>query len=829
MIMKRLLTFLCFLFSLSLFGQNQEATQINPLQAVQASKSAGKIFENITLVKSERQDISKLKPGLEKELTDYQVLEVPAKTVKNLNPKSTPQLSLKIPLYDEQEIEIELVEVKILADDFVVRTSSSQGPQEVEIGTFYRGVIKGEKGSLASLSIQNGRLTGMFSSPVTGNWVMGEIEGNKDRYILYRDEDKINPSIFHCDTKDNGLTYSVEEVTTSAFNSGAKCTQIYFEVDNDIYRDKGGTSQTVNYITAIFNEVAILYANEDLKIEISEIFVWDSTSPYTGSSSSALLNQFQQRRTSFNGDLAQLLSYKASGGIAVLDGLCHPYTSAKMSFSSIGTSFRNVPDYSFTVMVVAHELGHLFGSHHTHACVWNGNGTAIDACAGFVEGNCGSAAIPQGGGTIMSYCHLQRTGINFTKGFGSQPGNVIRNNVANASCVQTCTGSDGNDNPDPVDNDGCDGTVLTVTITLDDYPTENSWKITGDNNVVLYSGGPYQKGAGGSKETIDVCLPDGCYFFEISDEYGDGMCCRYGQGGYKIEDADGNSIISGSEFGFSEVKEFCVDQSGAQGDNGNDCLTLNFNDYDVISYGGPQDVGTADIQNNGEVLEISLNAWKAIPFKYQVTPQTILQFDFASTREGEIHAIGMDDNTTISSSKTFKLHGFQSWGLGEYDNYPNNGRWKTYKIPVGNYFTGPYTHIFFVADHDSGSGDGNSRFRNVIVYESGECSFTPDEDGFVNTLNPNQAKTTAENYIDLSLYPNPATNDFVIEMKSINSSSTTIEIFNSIGQLINTVDWSLSKGLNQKLINTMDYPEGTYLLRLENDGEKLTKRFNVLR
>jgi hypothetical protein len=90
-------------------------------------------------------------------------------------------------------------------------------------------------------------------------------------------------------------------------------------------------------------------------------------------------------------------------------------------------------------MVVTHEFGHLFGSLHTHACVWNGNNTAIDGCFGYVEGSCPLPGYPTGGGTIMSYCQLEgRPGINFNLGFGPQPGNVIRNSVNNASCLQSC-------------------------------------------------------------------------------------------------------------------------------------------------------------------------------------------------------------------------------------------------------------------------------------------------------------------------------------------------------------------------------------------------------
>lgn len=84
-----------------------------------------------------------------------------------------------------------------------------------------------------------------------------------------------------------------------------------------------------------------------------------------------------------------------------------------------------MPVYSFSVTVVTHEEGHVMGSRHTHACVWNGNNTAIDGCGpaeGFpYEGACSGAPIPENGGTIMSYCHLSPVGIDFNLGFGHSP------------------------------------------------------------------------------------------------------------------------------------------------------------------------------------------------------------------------------------------------------------------------------------------------------------------------------------------------------------------------------------------------------------------------
>ncbi|MFZ1687818.1 MAG: fibronectin type III domain-containing protein, partial [Flavobacteriales bacterium] len=114
-----------------------------------------------------------------------------------------------------------------------------------------------------------------------------------------------------------------------------------------------------------------------------------------------------------------------------------------MCYSGIQSGYSAVPTYSWSVMVVTHEQGHLLGSRHTHACVWNGNNTAIDGCgpaAGYgYEGTCSGAPIPSTGGTIMSYCHLNAVGINFNNGFGPQPLAVITNNVNAAVCLSACS------------------------------------------------------------------------------------------------------------------------------------------------------------------------------------------------------------------------------------------------------------------------------------------------------------------------------------------------------------------------------------------------------
>jgi hypothetical protein len=91
------------------------------------------------------------------------------------------------------------------------------------------------------------------------------------------------------------------------------------------------------------------------------------------------------------------------GGVAWLDAICSSYKYAIAGCLEGSFPLPVEPDgvrspETWDLVVVAHELGHSFGSPHTHDF-----SPAIDTCA-FYTPDCGSN-IPEGGGTIMSYCH----------------------------------------------------------------------------------------------------------------------------------------------------------------------------------------------------------------------------------------------------------------------------------------------------------------------------------------------------------------------------------------------------------------------------------------
>jgi poly(beta-D-mannuronate) lyase len=135
--------------------------------------------------------------------------------------------------------------------------------------------------------------------------------------------------------------------------------------------------------------------------------------------------------------------------------------------------------------------------------------------------------------------------------------------------------------------------------------------------------------------------------------------------------------------------------------------------------------GTAQSQDSGATYYLSGNRWRDIAFNYTVTSDTILEFDFRSTDEAEIQAIGFDsDDDQENALRAFFLYGSQGWN-NSYDDlstpsvstYSGGGSWVTYSIPVGDFYTGTFDRLFFVNDGDSNTG--NSYFRNVKVYEDG--------------------------------------------------------------------------------------------------------------
>lgn len=323
------------------------------------------------------------------------------------------------------------------SDNLNVITSSGEKANLNEI-VHYRGIIENDNNSVVCMSFTHNDITGVISND-NGNFVIGKLNGTQ-RYILYNDRDLLLKRNFECGTTEEHVIKSKTE-PSSQFIVGLKCINWYYETDYDIFVNKGSVANVTSYIQGMFAQVATLYANDSMNIKLKTLFVWNTVDPYNATTTSSLLTQFGQTRTSFDGDLAHLLGYVGNGGIAYVNSMCSSSNQYKMAYSDINPTYSLVPTYSWTIECVSHEQGHNVASKHTHDCAWNGNNTPIDGCgpaAGYTT-NCTAGPLPSGGGTIMSYCHLvSGVGINFNLGFSPQPKALMKNTIAAKTCLFTC-------------------------------------------------------------------------------------------------------------------------------------------------------------------------------------------------------------------------------------------------------------------------------------------------------------------------------------------------------------------------------------------------------
>ncbi|MBN8641207.1 MAG: zinc-dependent metalloprotease [Flavobacteriales bacterium] len=331
--------------------------------------------------------------------------------------------------FKSQPITIELYRVNIFSSGFNIKTDTKENIIYSK-GQHYRGIIKGDENSIASFNFFENEMNGIISSTELGNINIGKLI-DSPKYIIYSDSDLLVNTEFTCNTKDE-KTITQNSSQNNRNNQSNKCVSTYLEIGYQAYLANGSNlTTTTNWITSIFNNSQTLFNNDGISISLKTIFIW-TQNDYYSYSSNFILPAFTNIRPDFDGDvgfIADIDPGQLGGQAFGIGRLC---TDRKYAYGDFVLSYSNIPTYSQPVYVLTHELGHVLGSHHTHACVWNGNNTAIDGCAPSYY-DCPTPYTPPGTlGTIMSYCFP-----NFSLGFGEQPANAIIQHIENSSCLSS--------------------------------------------------------------------------------------------------------------------------------------------------------------------------------------------------------------------------------------------------------------------------------------------------------------------------------------------------------------------------------------------------------
>lgn len=93
----------------------------------------------------------------------------------------------------------------------------------------------------------------------------------------------------------------------------------------------------------------------------------------------------------------------------------------------------------------------------------------------------------------------------------------------------------------------------TLNLQLDRYGSETTWEFLDGNGNTVLSGGPYTNTPNGqplpTPITANVTFStEECVSFVINDQYGDGICCQYGNGSFTVTDQFSNTVVTGGQF-----------------------------------------------------------------------------------------------------------------------------------------------------------------------------------------------------------------------------------------------------------------------------------------
>ncbi|CAN5442413.1 hypothetical protein BH10BAC5_BH10BAC5_28290 [soil metagenome] len=370
--------------------------------------------------------------------------------VQSILTDGSKSIQVNIPL-NGNNVSLKLDEYNILTPDAVITkmTASGQTSEKANIPfKCYKGIYNNDINSMVVLCFAENFVKGIMLTD-NASYTLATMEGNtmSDECILYQNDKILIKNNFKCDTDE--LPVSEEsKLALRQFNPNNIVTPVFLQaniaidIDFATYNVFGGnTSLASAYVMSILSSASALYNRDvNVKLSIPSINIWTTADPYVGATSNPVLVAFRNYwNANFQGvprTVTHLISRRSpgdQGGIAYLNGICNNTSSGfGYGYSNTTGAIGVLPLYSWDIMVVSHELGHNFGSNHTHNCGWPGG--PIDSCY-TTEGGCYTGPPIARPGTIMSYCHLTSAGIDLRLGFGPLPKALIRQNSENASCI----------------------------------------------------------------------------------------------------------------------------------------------------------------------------------------------------------------------------------------------------------------------------------------------------------------------------------------------------------------------------------------------------------
>lgn len=314
-----------------------------------------------------------------------------------------------VPVAGQAPLELDLTRFSVIAPGAVFKRGLEDAvPSRIVL---YKGSVSGEPNSTAYLSVSSSGIVNGFAQPVGGQPVYIATPSETYRAgaplvtVTVGDYGDLPDFAEFCATDIDltRLSYlkkpSEVQLTDPA---GLRIATVGIEADHMFCNLFGGDAlATQDYVIQLLGAIATIYERDlSIHLQIGWLRTWPAGGePFTADNLSGFRNYWNANEDTTLVDLVHLLSGTRTtsyGGVAYLSGTCgtdFAYGIDGYMNGSFPTNYNESSLGSWDIIVWAHEMGHNFGTLHTHDI--DQYDPLIDSCAqGFPSR-----------GTIMSYCH----------------------------------------------------------------------------------------------------------------------------------------------------------------------------------------------------------------------------------------------------------------------------------------------------------------------------------------------------------------------------------------------------------------------------------------
>lgn len=294
----------------------------------------------------------------------------------------------------------------------------------------FRGTLAGYEGSSIFISVSPWWVYG-YATLDDRTFIISSGPATDPRDPVVYDTARISPDdlaivIPTCQTDESYIINQAAQRTSDAHGSTTRAgpcriAKVAWESDYELTQIFGGdpnlSTAYISLVTAAMTDIYLRDVNT--RIVTPYIRVWTtSADPWDQPSTGAQLDQFRAhwatKMWSVSRNLAHFLSGRGlGGGVAWVGVVCNSQYGYALSANLAGSFPYPLQDnrgVNWDPYVIAHELGHNFGTLHTHDYTPPIDTCGLGQCAGYL-----------GNGTIMSYCHLCFNGVaNIKLKFGDR-------------------------------------------------------------------------------------------------------------------------------------------------------------------------------------------------------------------------------------------------------------------------------------------------------------------------------------------------------------------------------------------------------------------------